>query len=57
MFFVPSGYLRRRKRGITDISDIDPHPVLVDLATAEVYTKEEPNPKDGRMLRKLGLKR
>ena len=49
----------RRKRGITDISDIDPHPddVLVDLATAEVYTKEELNPKDSRMLRKLGLKR
>jgi len=27
------------------------------LATAEVYTKEELNPKDSRMLRKLGLKR
>ncbi len=49
---------RRRKLGITDNSDIDPHPddVLIDLATADVYTREEPNAKDSRMLRKLGLK-
>jgi Family of unknown function (DUF5681) len=50
---------RRRKLGITDNSDIDPHPddVLIDLATGEVYVMKELNPKDNRMLRKLGLKR
>ena len=50
---------RRRKLGITDISDIDPHPddLLVDMATGEVHLKEELNPKDSRMLRGLGLKR
>ena len=34
---------RRRKRGITDVSDFDPNrdDVLVDLATADVYVKEE----------------
>jgi Family of unknown function (DUF5681) len=50
---------RRRKLGITDISDIDPHPddLLVDMATAEVHVREELNPKDSRMLKGLGLKR
>jgi Family of unknown function (DUF5681) len=50
---------RRRKLGITDISDIYPHPdnVLIDLETADVYVLGELNPKDNRMLRKLGLKR
>lgn len=50
---------RRRKLGIKDISDIDPHPddLLVDMATGEVYVKDELNPKDSRMLRGLGLKR
>ena len=50
---------RRRKLGITDISDIDPHPddLLVDMATGEVYVKGELNPKDSQMLRKLRLKR
>jgi hypothetical protein len=50
---------RRRKLGITDISDIDPHPddLLVEMATGEVYVKGELNPKDSQMLRKLRLKR
>ena len=50
---------RRRKLGITDISDIDPHPddLLVDMATGEVYVKDELNPKDSRILKGLGLKR
>ena len=50
---------RRRKLGITDISDIDPHPddLLVDMATGEVHVKEELNPKDSRMLKGLRLKR
>jgi hypothetical protein len=50
---------RRRKLGITDISDINPHPddLLVDMATGEVHVKDELNPKDSRMLKGLGLKR
>ena len=50
---------RRRKLGITGISDIDPHPddLLVEMATGEVYVKGELNPKDSQMLRKLRLKR
>ena len=50
---------RRRKLGITDISDIDPHPddLLVDMATGEVHLKDELNPKDSRILKGLGLKR
>ncbi len=50
---------RRRQRGITDISDIEPHPddVLVDMDSGEVYYKKELNPKDSKMLRKLGIKR
>jgi hypothetical protein len=44
---------RRRKLGITDISDINPHPddLLVDMATGEVHVKDELNPKDSRMLK------
>jgi hypothetical protein len=50
---------RRRKLGITDNSDIDPHPddVLIDLAMGEVHVIGELNPKDNRKLRQLGLKR
>ena len=50
---------RRRKLGIKDVSDINPHPddILIDMATSEVYVKGELNPKDSQMLRKLGLKR
>lgn len=50
---------RRLKLGITDNSDINPHPddVLIDLATADVHVIGELNHKDHRMLRKLGLKR
>jgi hypothetical protein len=50
---------RRRKLGITDISDIDPPPddLLVDMATGDVHVKDELNPKDSRMLKGLGLKR
>jgi hypothetical protein len=50
---------RRRKLGITDLSDIDPHPdnVLIDLGTADIHVLGELNPKDNRILRKLGLKR
>jgi hypothetical protein len=46
---------RRRKLGITNISDIDPHPddLLVDMATREVHVKDELNPKDSRMLKGL----
>jgi len=56
---LPREIERRRKLGITDNSDIDPHPddVLVDLATDDVYVMGELNQKDNRMLRKLGLKR
>jgi hypothetical protein len=48
-----------RKLGITDISDIDPHPddLLPDMATGEVHVKGELNPKDSRILKGLGLKR
>jgi hypothetical protein len=48
---------RRRKLGITDISDIDPHPddLLVDMATGEVHVKDELNPKDSRMLKGLAI--
>jgi hypothetical protein len=50
---------RRRQLGIKNISDIDPHPddILIDMATGDVYVNGELNPKDSRMLRKLGLKR
>jgi hypothetical protein len=49
---------RRRAAGITDISDIQPHPddILIDLDDGNVYTKDL-NPKDTEALRKLGLKR
>jgi hypothetical protein len=49
---------RRRAAGITDISDIDPHPddILIDIEAGEVYTPEL-NRKDGQKLRALGLKR
>ncbi len=49
----------RRQRGITDTSDIEPHPddLLVDMNSGEVYYKKELNPKDSKMLRKLGIKR
>jgi hypothetical protein len=49
---------RRHAAGITDISDIDPHPddILIDIAAGEVYTPEL-NRKDGQKLRALGLKR
>jgi hypothetical protein len=48
---------RRRKLGVTDISDIDPHPddLLVDMATGEVHVKDELNPKDSRMLKGLAI--
>ena len=48
---------RRRKLGITDTSDIQPHPddILIDVSTGEVFTTEL-NPKDADKLRRLRLK-
>jgi hypothetical protein len=49
---------RRRALGITDISDIQPHPddILIDVEGGQAYTKDL-NPKDTAILRKLGIKK
>jgi hypothetical protein len=48
---------RRRALGITDISDIQPHPddILIDVQEGKAYTKDL-NPKDTAILGKLGIK-
>jgi hypothetical protein len=49
---------RRCAAGITDTSDINPHPddLLIDMETGDVYAPEL-NRQDGQKLRALGLKR
>ena len=50
---------RRRQRGITDTSDIVPHPddILIDVDEGEAYVRRGTNAKDHAKLKKLGLKR
>ena len=50
---------RRRKLGITDNSDIDPHPddILIDMDSGEAYVKGGLNAKDTKKLKELGIKR
>jgi hypothetical protein len=48
---------QRQARGITDMSDIIPHPddLLIDMRTGKVYVKGDLNPKDAQKLRAMGL--